>query len=294
MWTLVAALLCCKEDQVYTAGVVGLLVAARAGPSMSRHGRWVIAASIAWLLIAIGAVQQLLIRQGGYSDFSYYAWLFHGPKVEGVIAAVTAPAGWSAIAVMVASMAGLPLLRPRWLLLVLPPMLASLLSHHGPEVRLQLHYALLPMFPIIVAGALGARRLLELARPPRIALAAVALPALMLGFLLGSLPPGERADSGRYQLPNLAPELRRAATVIPEGAPVAADDGLTPWLAARAHINGFPDPRQAGEYVVVEVDPYEPNATRRTQHRAAVVELASSGRRLLYDDGRFQVWSPVT
>ena len=57
-------------------------------------------------------------------------------------------------------MGGLPLLAPRWLLLVIPPYLADVLSSHSPQNVLDLHYALLLLFPLIVAGGAGARALL--------------------------------------------------------------------------------------------------------------------------------------
>lgn len=81
--------------------------------------------------------------------------------------------------------------------------------------------------------------------------------------------------------------------MIPAGAPVAADDGLTPWLADRAEIHGFPGNGDATAYVVVDREAYVPGSTWRASHDAAVAGLSSGDRTLLFDDGRIQVWSPI-
>jgi len=74
---------------------------------------------------------------------------------------------------------------------------------------------------------------------------------------------------------------------------VNADAGLTVWLANRHTINDFPDMLEASSYVVIDEEYYLGSNTDRAKRQAAVDALPTSGRRLLYDDGRFQVWSPV-
>ena len=81
--------------------------------------------------------------------------------------------------------------------------------------------------------------------------------------------------------------------MIPANAPVSADDGLAVWLANRHTINDFPDKLDATCYVVLDHQPYISGPTDPVQRLAAIDQLASSGRRILFDDGRFQVWSPV-
>ena len=81
--------------------------------------------------------------------------------------------------------------------------------------------------------------------------------------------------------------------MIPANAPVNADDGLTVWLANRHTINDFPDHLDGSCYVVLDEDPYLSGPTNPQQRQDAINGLRSSGRRLLFDDGRFQVWSPV-
>jgi hypothetical protein len=127
---------------------------------------------------------------------------------------------------------------------------------------------------------------------PATALLAI-LPALILGWGTGRFPPALGGDPSLYSRPNLVAELKRATEVIPAGAPVNADDGLSVWLANRHTINDFPDSLDNTSYVVIDTQPYLSGPTDPKKRQAAVDQLPNSGRRLLYDDGRFVVWSPV-
>ncbi|MDQ2942749.1 MAG: hypothetical protein M3R21_03660, partial [Candidatus Dormibacteraeota bacterium] len=88
-------------------------------------------------------------------------------------------------------------------------------------------------------------------------------------------------------------QLRTATAMIPADAPVNADDGLSVWLANRHTINDFPDRLDALSYVVLDHQAYLSGPTHPDQRLAAIAQLPSSGRSVLFDDGRFQVWSPV-
>ena len=292
MWVLCVLVLMCKEDQVYTVGVIGLLMAAYGAPAVKKHWRFIVYLAGAWFLIAIIGIQTY-IRAGGYSDFVYYKWLFLGPSLGAVAEAITRPEALLAVAVVIAGMGALPLLAPRWLLLVIPPYLANVLSEHIPQDVLQLHYILLLLFPLVVAGGVGARRLLELqALRPLVALAFI-VPAVMLGWGTGRFPPALGAEKGVYSRPNTVAELRAATAMIPADAPVSADGGLTVWLANRRVINDFPDMLTPACYVVLDHHAYVTGPTNRKVRQQMADKLAASGRRLLYDDGTFQVWSPV-
>src|SRR5207245_3414785 len=108
-------------------------------------------------------------------------WM-RGASLTTIFAALLNPGGWLAAAGIVASMAGLPLLRLRWLGLAAPPLIADLLSAHHPQPELLFQYGLPLVLPVRIAGGLDARRLLEwrlLARTgPALALRPLAVPAL--------------------------------------------------------------------------------------------------------------------
>ena len=292
MWVLCGLILTCKEDQVYTVGVIGLLMAAYGAPEIKKHWRFIVYLAGAWFLIGTGIVQQQL-RDGGYTDFVYYGWLFLHPSIGAVLGAIFNPPALLVVAAVIAGMGGLPLLAPRWLLLVIPPYLADVLSSHSPQNVLDLHYALLLLFPLLVAGGVGARRFVERRSfKPAYALALMA-PALLIAWGTGRLPPALDANPALYSPPNTLAELQKATSMIPANAPVSADDGLAVWLANRHTINDFPDKLDATCYVVLDHQPYISGPTNPAQRLATIDQLASSGRRVLFDDGRFQVWSPV-
>ncbi|HEX2680807.1 MAG TPA: DUF2079 domain-containing protein, partial [Candidatus Dormibacteraeota bacterium] len=162
MWVFCVLTLMCKEDQVYTVAVVALLMRVYGAPKVKKHWRFILYLAGAWFLIGTGIVQQHF-RNGGYTDFVYYRWLFGlDPALPvtplTVLEAMTRPNALLAVAGVIASMFALPLLAPRWLLLVIPPYLANVMSGHTPQNILHLHYILLLLFPLVVAGGVGARR----------------------------------------------------------------------------------------------------------------------------------------
>jgi uncharacterized membrane protein len=298
MWLLCVLTLMCKEDQVYTVGVLGILMSAYGAPEVKKQWRFIVYLAAAWFLVGTGIVQQH-VRNGGYTDFVYYAWLGGlNPSVpvsaQAILEAIFRPGALVIVGGIVASLFAFPLLAPRWLLLVIPPYLANVLSAHDPQNLLHFHYVLLLLFPMIVSGGVGARNYLKThsVRPTWAALG-VMLPALILGWATGVIPPGLNTSSGPYSRPNSVAELMTATSMIPATSSVSADSGLAVWLANRHTINDFPDKLEPTAYVVIDHDAFISGPTNRAQRQAALDALPTSDRRLLFDDGRFQVWSPI-
>ncbi len=297
MWVLCVLVLTCKEDQVYTVGVIGLVMRVYGGPAIKKNWRFIVYFAGAWFLIGTGIIQQH-VRNGGYTDFVYYRWLFgldptQPATLTTVLQAAFRPRAVLVVAGIIAGMGALPLLGWRWLPLVIPPYLANVLSGHDPQNILHLHYVLLLLFPLVVAGGVGARRVLQI-RSIRPATALVVIvPALLLAWGTGRFPPALGADPSLYSRPDTVAELQAATAMIPADAPVSADDGLAVWLANRHTINDFPDLLSPACYVVLDHDPYLSGPTNPLWRQAEVNALPTSGRRMLFDDGRFQVWSPV-
>jgi uncharacterized membrane protein len=294
-WALVVAILACKEDQTYTAFVVGFLVWRVGTPGMKQHGRRVMTFAVAWLLISVALIS--VLSNGAETPGLAYYWWVALPGPNYFVLAITRPDAWLMLAGLLISLLGLPLLAPRWLLLVLPPLAANLLSSHDPQQRLQQHYVLIIMFPLIVAAGIGARRLLEdRSLPtwlPAPALMALAVPAILVGFLAGRLPPALGAEQWLYGQPPAADRLLAATRVIPSGAPVFADDGAAVWLTDRTWIAIWYDQPTPDRYVVIDRLAYAHRGDRVADRTDAIAQLLASGRRLLADDGRFQVWSPA-
>jgi uncharacterized membrane protein len=297
MWVLCLLVLTCKEDQVYTVGVIGLLMRSYGAPEIRKQWRFIVYLAGAWFLIGTGVIQQHL-RNSGYTDFVYYRWLVgldptFPVSLGAVVGSVFNPAALLVVAGVIASMLLLPLAGPRWLLLAIPPYLASVLSEHGPQRVLELHYALLLLFPLVVAGGVGARRFLE-TRTLQPATAILGMfPVFLLAWGTGHFPPALGGDSTIYLRPNTVAQLRNATSMIPGNGPVSADNALAVWLANRHTINDFPDKLDGSCYIVLDHQPHVAGPVSAGQRQAAIDQLRSSGRRLLFDDGRFQVWSPI-
>ena len=292
MWALCLLLLTVKEDQVYTVGVIGLLMRVYGAPAVKRRWRFIVYLAAGWFLVMIVYVQSY-IRGPGYSDFVYYKWLFQHPAPQAVIGALLNPEALLVMAAVIAGMGGLPLLAPRWLLLVFPPYAAEVLSGHTTERILQYHYVLLPLFPLVVAAAIGGRYLLSIQRLTPAAGAAIVLAAMLIGWGTGRFPPAAGAENPLYARPDSVAQLSQATRMIPADACVSADPGLAVWLANRVQINDFPDMLSRSCFVVLDENPYISGPTDPAVRQDAREALPSSGRRIVYDDGRFQVWSPV-
>jgi uncharacterized membrane protein len=295
LWLLVIAVLACKEDQTYTAFVIGFLVWRAGSPRMRQHGRRVMTLAVAWLLVSAALISAL--SNGAETPGLAYYWWVALPGPNYFVLAITRPDAWLMLAGLLISLLGLPLLAPRWLLLVLPPLAANLLSSHDPQQRLQQHYVLIIMFPLIVAAGIGARRLLEKrtlpAWLPAPALLALAVPAVLIGFLGGRLPPALGADQWLYSQPRAADRLQAATGVIPRGAPVFADDGAVVWLTDRTWVAIWYNQPTPDRYVVIDRQSFAHRGDPVAGRADAIAQLQASGRRLLADDGRFQVWSPA-
>jgi hypothetical protein len=293
---LVVAVLCCKEDQTYTAFVIGLLMVHFGGERMRSHGRRVMMLAGAWLVIGVALLAKLAAG-AATPGLIYYWWMLRGSGPNYFLIAISRPDAWLVMAGILAGLLALPLLAPRWLLLAVPPLAASLLSDHDPMERLQAHYVLIVVFPLIVAAAVGGRRLLERKNLPRFSpapiLVAAALPALLIGFVGGRLPPSLAAEQWLYEQPAAADRLLAATRVIPPNAQVYADDGAAVWLSNRVHVGILFDNSSPDSYVVIDRDAYAHRGDPSPGRAAAIAQMEQSGRRLLVDDGRFQVWSPV-
>jgi len=338
MFALAAVALLAKEDQVYPVAIIGLLVAARA-PGRLRVGRRpvagprrlglvLVALAITWGIAVFGIVKPFLRAGVTYDTDRYYAWLGGGPGVvntfltrtDEVVAALTRPAGWIVVAWLVLGVGGLALLRPRWLLLVTPPLVAHLLSRQGPQHDVLLQYGLLLVVPVVVAAALGGRRLLALigrwgrrwARwrasrrtPPAVPdrrptggvahrrlLAVIAAPALVAALQAGSVPPFSSHELGFWSRPATVDQLRAVAARVPEDATLSVDWGLASAVASRPSLRLLPyeDP---GAWVLVDEHPYVTGYFRWADRPAFEAALERSGRPLIVDDGRFRLWGPV-
>ena len=313
MWVTAAIPLLAKEDQVYAVAVIGLLVAARGRPGMRLHGVLLAITAVMWGMALFLVIMPVLRDGAPLETGQYYIWL--GSGATALLAPIRDPTavwtqlsnmeGWTNAAVLIACCCGLPLLRLRWALFILPPLLANLLSRHYPQPELHLQYGLPLVVPALVATAMGGRAALVLAERlrrrrhaivrvvlPRLkpALLAAAAPGLLLGAMLGSLPPAAHASAMFAREPGLS-RLASITAIIPASAPVAADNDAAPSVASRQRILVLPS--QCLDCYVVVDRVISLQSFMTPDERAVLLAGLSTNRRLLADDGRFQVWSPV-
>ena len=329
MWLFAILALLTREDVAYAVGTVGLVVAVRDHGHARPQGRALAIFATIWAIVVFGAVMPW-IRGGADSDTAgYYAWLGGGlgvlaapfTKTGLVVAAITRPAPWFVLLGMVGALATLPLLRPRWLLLSLPPFLAILLSSHYEQADFLLQYPLIVVVPLIAAAGMGGRRALVIthwigrrrrslrrlgmarhsASPgrrllapliPVVILILVALPALADSLLQGSLPPIDRRDSAFLPRPASIGRLLRVAAFVPAEASLIVDEGLLAPLAGRTRIGRLGAPPSPEAYVLIDRMAWSPNGPVADMHAETIKSMADGLRSVVADDGRFILWGP--
>ncbi|MEP6639854.1 MAG: DUF2079 domain-containing protein [Chloroflexota bacterium] len=332
MWILAALALLTREDAAYAVGVIGLVVAARGRGRARRHGRWLAIAAVIWAILVFGVIMPAMRAGVALNTDRYYAWLGGGlevlaapfTKTQLVIAALTRPDPWFVVLGMVISVAVLPLLRPRWALLILPPLIALLLSSHSWQANLLLQYPLILMVPLLSATALGGRRALawvahfERRRrsgdPERqtgsqqfsgaarvrpfgslVVTIAIVGAAVASGWAQRLLPPFSAADPAFARHDGAIDAMLRLAAQVPADALLLADEGLVAPLSSRPRVvrlAGYPTPPPSA-YVLIDRLAWPPSGPVAERHVRIVAGLEAGSRPILADDGRFVVWGPL-
>jgi len=329
MFGLAAAALMAKEDQAYPVAVIGLLVAARARGSLRlrggprRAGLALLGLAVGWGVCVFMIVKPYLRNGVAYDTDRYYAWLGGGASVlaapfqqtQAVLAALTRAEGWLVAGWLVVSLAGLGLLRPRWLVLITPPLAAHLLSSQVPQQQVQAQYGLLLLVPAVVAAGLGGRRLLAAwlrrsrrrrwpagqapgwpGRPLPLrrtrAVAILSVPALVAAFQAGAVPPFTQQDLAFWDRPPAMEPVRAAIATVPPDADLSVDWGVAAAVANRPVLHVLPYDHPDA-YVLVDGRAFVTGTFQWEDRPAFIARLATSGRPLLVNDGRFLLWGPV-
>lgn len=322
LWALAAVALLTREDVSYAVFIVGLVIAVRGQGRMRRHGRWLATVAVAWAIIVFGLLMPA-IRAGNPSETaSYYAWLGAGWDVLGapfakagaIVAAMTRPAAWFVVGGMIVSLGALPLLRPRWFVLTLPPFVAILLSAHVFQATLRFQYPVILIVPLVCAALFGGRRVLAIGtrhrarRGPRSPIrstrwsavtalglsVALALPAVAGAWVQGSIPPFDAGDPAFRSSPAAIDALLALARRVPDGALLAADEGSVAPLAGRASVGrlvvgGGPPPEA---FVLLDRNAWAPTPAIARIHDEVRADLSTGVRPVIADDGRFILWGP--
>ncbi len=292
---LIILALLAKEDQAYQVAVLGILLLQDSGHR--RSGLLIAGGALLWGLVLLLLVMPWF-RQGLATDTAtYYSWLtvggpgamFSSGRLGEVERLLLEPEAWRALGLTLVALCLLPVLRPGFAALAVPPLLAALLSRHQPQPHLQLQYGLPLIFPLVLAAALGGRRLLQAWQPRTAALAGAVMPGLAVA-LSGSLVLPLFAYVGRPE-PSQLGGVDAAMALVPAQAELDADDDLAAAVASRTELHLLPHTSPAA-FVLVDTAARIPAYSDRRARDLSVAGLRLD-RRLLWTNGRLQLWSPA-
>lgn len=280
-----------KEDSVFVALALAALIAWQGG---RREGALLAIVSVATSLLAIGVLMPHF-REGAPNDFlPRYGYLAPAAASEWELAttALRNPGPlvealsrdgrvWTAVVFVVVS-APLALLRPVWLLALVPGLAVALFSSLEWQNTLAFHYAV-QLVPLALIGvALGARQVAGRI-PADAVVAAMLLPAL-LGFLAQSpfspIAADEPTPSERHR-----EALAEAVALIPAGDTVSAQSSIVPRLSQRPTVAEFPGRRWEAEWVVVDQYGARSSTSLAAGFWDALVETRARYERVYEGDG---------
>jgi uncharacterized membrane protein len=248
LWLALAAL-CGEEVGLVVAGFGLLLVVGG-----HRAIGWRTAgAGLAWFLVATyvlvplhaGRVTRLFETDYGIAGTGPWALVRALPTMAGhALQTGMANDGLFYLLLVFLPLLGLPLLAPRWLLPVAPPLLLNLAAVQPEHHQLRFHY-LATAAPLLAAGAVAGLARIRSTRRPLLAplLVLLVVVACLTSWRYGPAPwdrdpvavPAGPADQVR----------RQALALVPEGAPVSAQYNLVPHLGHRDEVYEFPNPFRA-------------------------------------------------
>jgi uncharacterized membrane protein len=244
IWLLLALL--CKED-------VGLVVAGFGAllwtTGQARIGRRTLAAGLGWSLLAVLVL--IPLTNGRASPHLELNYGITGSGLATVLQAAPTLAaniwtnlvdgrGDTYLLLIFTPFVGLPLVDPRWLLPVTPPILLNLAAVHGYQQEIRYQY-LATSAPFLALATIAGLR--TLARR-RVALAVVLVVLVAVaGYVDREAGPAPWSEAFSRPVEGPIDETRRQALgLIDPGAPVSAQYNLVPHLAHRPRVYEFPNP----------------------------------------------------
>ena len=246
-------------------------------------------AGLAWFLVATyllaplhaGRVTRLFETDYGIAGTGPRALLASLPTMAGhALQTGLANDGLFYLLLVFLPLLGLPLLAPRWLLPVAPPLLLNLAAVQPEHHQLRFHY-LATAAPLLAAGAVAGLAAVRSTRRRWLAPALVLL-VVVAGFTSWRYGPAPWARDPVAIPSGPTDQVRREAlALVPDGAPVSAQYNLVPHLGHRVEVYEFPNPFRAVNWGL-DGDEHPPAATERL--RFVVVQrdlLAEQDRELL-------------
>jgi uncharacterized membrane protein len=285
LWLALAAL-CGAELGLVVAGFGLLLVAGG-----RRAVGWRTAgAGLAWFLVATYLLAPLHAGRATRLFETDYGIAGTGPG--GLLAALPTMAGHALqtglandglfyLLLVFLPLGGLPLLAPRWLLPVAPPLLLNLAAVQPEHHQLRFHY-LATAAPLLAAGAVAGLAAVRSARRQWLAPLLVLL-VVVVGLTSWHYGPAPYARDPVAIPAGPTDEVRRQAlALVADGAPVSAQYNLVPHLGHRVEVYEFPNPFRAVNWGL-DGDQHPPEAQRRLRFVVVQRDLLGEQDRELLD-----------
>ncbi len=195
-----------------------------------------------------------------------------------------------ALALVLLSGALLPLLAPRLLPALALVVAPSLLSQHGPQGALQLHYMVVPQAVAIVLAVVALRGPggWVWRRGAAVGVAWVGV-ALVVFAARSPLPPSFAAEPGRFAVDAHARVARSFVGAVPAGATVSAQSPFVAHLAARERIYQFPRVLDAA-YVLLDAYGPIPRDDLDAGYEACRAALPWLGFELVREEDGITLW----
>ncbi|MGZ6095120.1 MAG: DUF2079 domain-containing protein [Polyangiales bacterium] len=241
----------CREDVALVAGFVGLAVALRSGaPSTHRRaGIAIFAAGCTWFAVYFFVIAPRHLPAHGSLDL-HFGHIARSPAAL-LAAIVRHPIATLRTLVtplkllyaprMLAPLAFLSLLAPRWLLPALVPFGINVLSQFPTAPEIASHYSALAVPFLFASAAHGAGRLAAqqpgaLNRNVVLSGIAVAAGTLLMQHRAGATPLSRRWDASVFRRDARAVDLANILRAIPRSDSVVAADYVLPHVAERSLI----------------------------------------------------------
>jgi uncharacterized membrane protein len=284
-WLALAAL-CGEEIGLIVAGFgLLLVVGGRRAVGWGTAG-----AGLAWFLVATyvlmplhaGRVTRLFETDYGVDGSGPRALLAALPEVAGrAVTTGLANDGLFYLLLVFLPLLGLPLLAPRWLLPVAPPLLLNLAAVQPEHHQLRFHY-LATAAPLLAAGTVAGLAVVRRARRPLFAPLLVLL-VVVAGFTSWHYGPAPWARDPVTVPAGPADQARRQAlAAVDPDAPVSAQYNLVPHLAQRVEVYEFPNPFRAVNWGLAG-DQHPPAALERLRFVVVQRDLLGDQDRELLD-----------
>lgn len=261
---LALAALCGEEVGLVVAGFGVLLVAG----GRRAVGWRTVGAGVAWFLVATFVLIPVVNGRETRLFEAGYGITGGGPR--GLLAGLPTMAGHALqtglandglgyLLLVFVPLLGLPLLAPRWLLPVAPPLLLNLAAVQPEHHQIRFHY-LATAAPLLAAGAVAGLAVVR-RRRRRLLAPLLVLLVLVAGFMDWRFGPAPWSREPVAIPVGSADQARREAlALVDPDAAVSAQYNLVPHLAHRSRIYEFPNPFRAVNWGLPD-DTHPPAAT---------------------------------